>query len=214
MYCQSCQTKLSPRDQRCPTCGRRVSASHDLGAGSSAPGDSQASYPLPPVTSLEEDSMSQTQPKKPKARVEKSKRGGARAAAPDPRLRPLDIVQVLEHQPSLIEPGLEVYREDGEAKGAGYPTEVGDIDLLARDDAGAWVVIQVAQPDRGKELVGELLQRMGWVRRHLGSPGAEVRGIVLLESLPEDLGYAAAAVAGTVEFKLYRLQLDFEAVIL
>ena len=158
--------------------------------------------------------MSQTQPKKPKARVEKSKRGGARAAAPDPRLRPLDIVQVLEHQPSLIEPGLEVYREDGEAKGAGYPTEVGDIDLLARDDAGAWVVIQVAQPDRGKELVGELLQRMGWVRRHLGSPGAEVRGIVLLESLPEDLGYAAAAVAGTVEFKLYRLQLDFEAVIL
>lgn len=159
--------------------------------------------------------MSQAPPRKPKARVAKGRRGRKPQPAADPVAgsSPLDLVRILEGQPGLIEPGLEVYRAEGKGTGVGYPTEVGEIDLLARDDAGAWVVIQVAQPGCGKEVVDELLQRMGWVRRHLGSPGAEVRGIVLLESLPDDLGYAAAAVAGTVEFKLYRLRLDFEAVI-
>ena len=75
-------------------------------------------------------------------------------------------------------------------------------------------MILVAEPNRGKELVGDLLQRIGWVRRHLGTSGEEVRGIVLLDSLPDELGYAAAAVADTVEFKIYRLELTFEPVIL
>jgi hypothetical protein len=75
------------------------------------------------------------------------------------------------------------------------------------------VVIAVAEPDEGKELVGDLLQRMGWVRRHLGKSGQEVRGMVLLDALPDDLGYAAAAVADTVEFKMYQLALSLEPVI-
>lgn len=129
-------------------------------------------------------------------------------------LRPQDVLAMLVEDPSLIEPGLEVYTEDGEAIGVGYSTAVGDIDLLARDDAGAWVIILVVAPDRSKELVSELLQRIGWVRRHLGSSEEEVRGIVLLDELPDDLGYAAAAVSDTVEFKLYRFQLSFEPVIL
>ena len=125
-----------------------------------------------------------------------------------------DVVALIAEQPSLIEPGLEIYSEEGEAIGVGYGTAVGTIDLLARDDLGAWVVILVAEPNRGKELVGDLLQRIGWVRRHLGTSGEEVRGIVLLDSLPDELGYAAAAVADTVEFKIYRLELTFEPVIL
>lgn len=120
---------------------------------------------------------------------------------------------MLVDQPSLIEEGLQVYSEDGDPVGAGYTTAVGKIDLLARDSAGAWVVVAVADAERGKELVGDLLQRMGWVRRHLGKSGQEVRGIVLLDSLPDDLGYAAAAVSDSVEFKLYQLELTLESVI-
>lgn len=239
MYCQSCQTKLSPRDQRCPTCGRRVAASRDLGAGSSSAGDSKGEYPLPPASSLDEDSFSQNQPR-PKATATASKeaRPKAKEASPDrgesaerrkpsppapvhepeperaPGLRPQDVVALLVEQPSVIEPGLEIYSENGETIGVGYATAVGEIDLLARDDSGGWVVILVVGTDGGKELVGDLLQRIGWVRRHLGSSGEEVRGLVLLDSLPDDLGYAAAAVADTVEFKLYQLQLTFEPVIL
>jgi hypothetical protein len=37
--------------------------------------------------------------------------------------------------------------------------------------------------------------------------------MVLLDALPDDLGYAAAAVADTVEFKMYQLALSLEPVI-
>ena len=46
--------------------------------------------------------------------------------------------------------------------------------------------------------------------KHVGEPGQEVRGVVLLRSRPEDLGYAAAAVAGSVSFKTYRMSLVLE----
>ena len=176
MYCQSCKTKLSPRDPRCPTCGRRVATSRDLGAGSAAEDDSQASGPLPPASSLEEDSMSQIPSPKPKAPAKKRRRPPALGSQPEPSvgLRRQDVVGLLLEQPSLLEPGLEIYREDGKTCGVGYSTDVGEIDLLARDDAGSLVVIHVSEPGHGKELVGELLQRIGWVRRHLGSSEAEV----------------------------------------
>ena len=119
---------------------------------------------------------------------------------------------LLVDRPEIIEDGLSVYTKDGEPVGAGFSTAVGDIDLLARDDSGGWVVVAVPEPDLGKEIVGDLLQRMGWVRRHLAKAGAEVRGIVLLETLPDDLGYAAAGVADSVEFKLYKMALTLESV--
>jgi hypothetical protein len=50
---------------------------------------------------------------------------------------------------------------------------------------------------------------MGWVRKHLAEGDEEVRGVVVLEHLPEDLAYAAAGVAGSISFKGYRLALTF-----
>ena len=233
MYCQSCQTKLSPRDQTCPTCGRRVASVRDLGAASG--NEDSKSFPLPPAQAMDDDSMSGTKPpkqaagkpaakgnhKRQKSRKERGKirRQAPSEPAPEPEaasgfgLDPQDVLRLLIDQPGLIEEGLEIYTEDGKSIGAGFPTAVGDIDLLARDDSGAWVVVAVAEPERGKEIVGDLLQRIGWVRRHLGQSGEEVRGIVLLDNLPDDLGYTAAAVADTVEFKLYQLALTFEPVI-
>jgi RecB family endonuclease NucS len=124
-----------------------------------------------------------------------------------------EVMALVSEQPELIETGLRVHSDrKGEAVGAGFATDVGEIDLLARDTAGGWVIIMVAEEDREKELVGDLLQLMGWVRKHLGKKGQEVRAIVLLDSLPEDLGYAAAAVADSLEFKRYRLALTFEPV--
>jgi hypothetical protein len=180
---------------------------------------------------MDDDSMSGTKPPKQAAgkpaakgnhmsqKSRKIRRPAPSEPAPEPevasgfRLDPQDVLRQLIDQPGLIEEGLEIYTKDGKSVGAGFPTAVGDIDLLARDDSGAWVVVAVAEPERGKEIVGDLLQRIGWVRRHLGQSGEEVRGIVLLDNLPDDLGYTAAAVADTVEFKLYQLALTFEPVI-
>jgi hypothetical protein len=237
MYCQSCQTKLSNRDKSCPTCGRRApGGGRDLGGSSASSSAAGSEYPLPPASTLDEEKAGTTQSKAKVSTKTPAKTSGAakkerrktgrrkpgrsaeaaeRAAAEGAGIlvRPADVRQMLVEQPELIEDGLQVYSEDGDPVGVGYETAVGDIDLLARDDAGGWVIVCVPEPDEGKEIVSDLLQRIGWVRRHLGESGEEVRGIVLLDALPDDLGYAAAAVAGTVEFKLYQMALTLESVI-
>ena len=83
------------------------------------------------------------------------------------------------------------------------------LSIIRWDSAGGWVLIVVAQEDSEKELVTELLQLMGWVRKHLAKDQKEVRGIVVLAETPESLRYTAAAVAGTVAFKSYRVALTF-----
>jgi len=174
-----------------------------------------------PELELKEDpesealSLTELAPGKPKRRSRN--RRGTPAKESRPGLGGEDVRRIVAERPDLVEAGLRVHTDaEDETVGVGFSTAVGDIDLLARDSAGGWVVVVIAEPGDGgvpgKELVGDLLQLMGWVRKHLGAKGQEVRGIVLLESLPEDLGYAAAAVANTVEFKRYQLALTFESV--
>jgi hypothetical protein len=215
-----------------------VTGSRGLGDGNSNE-DSQRAYPLPPASALDPDSSSgnlsdpgsssggsSARPVRKAAPVPDRRKAERRAAdrraapaASAPRdgggssVRPADVLRMLEDKPQMIEDGLEIYCEDGERVGVRFSTAVGEIDLLARDDAGAWVIVCVPEADAGKDIVSDLLQRMGWVRRHMGQSGEEVRGIVLLDALPDDLGYAAAAVSDSVEFKIYQMELTLESVI-
>jgi hypothetical protein len=123
--------------------------------------------------------------------------------------------KLLARQPELLEPGLSIFTDEmGIPVGAGYSTRVGDIDLLARDKSGALVVVRVADREGGEELVAETLQRIGWVRKHLGKGKQKARGIVLVEQAPENLSYTAAGVAGTITFKTYRIAVTFEDVVI
>ena len=95
------------------------------------------------------------------------------------------------------------------AQGRRYLVMHGDeFDVVVR--TAKWLALL---GDRGYELALWLNRPLNWVRRHLGKSGEEVRGIVLLDSLPDDLGYAAAAVSDSVEFKLYQVELTLESVI-
>jgi hypothetical protein len=182
-----------------------------------------AAYSLPPAPTLVEEEPKvverKVETKKPQARPAVKKAGPAKKPAPKPSrsapsfdLSPDGIRDLLCAHPELIEEGLSVHTKDGAAAGARFETSVGEIDLLARDQSAGWVVVMVAEPTQGKELVSDMLQLMGWVRKHLSSKGQEVRGIVLVDSVPEDLGYAAAAVADTVEFSRYRIGVTLEKV--
>lgn len=124
---------------------------------------------------------------------------------------PAGLRKLLAKNPGALEPGLEVYNDDaGKSVGAGYMSGVGDIDLLATDADGNLVVVMISEKGQGEELIGEVLQRVGWVRKHVGEGKTQVRGIVLCEDAPEGLTYAAAAVAGTISFKTYRVTLTFD----
>ncbi len=85
-----------------------------------------------------------------------------------------------------------------------------DGSLLATSEAGELVVVMISEEQDGEELIAEVLQRIGWVRKHVCDEENRVRGIVLCEQAPESLSYTAAAVADTVQFKTYRVALSFE----
>ena len=127
-----------------------------------------------------------------------------------------EIREWIHDFPDRLEDGLSIYTDaDAEPVGVDFPTDVGEIDLLARDDAGGLIVILVPAPAAdggalvGKDLVSDALERVSWVRKHVAKPSQEVRAIVLLDQIPEDFSYAAAAVASTLAFKTYRLEVNF-----
>jgi hypothetical protein len=234
MNCRSCQAQLSARDTKCPSCGRRSHGGRDLGSAALSDSAGSSGSPLPPARS----SKAKKAPPAKKAPEPKKTPDVAKLAkppSPEPALRLTELVRphsdpastssgasassspgraevldMIAERPALIESGLRVHVEDGDQQCVSYGTPVGEIDLLARDSGSAWVVVLIPEESREKELVGELLQLMGWVRKHLCEAGQEVRAIALLDWDPEDLGYAAAAVADSVDFKRYKLALTFE----
>ena len=236
MICKACKTTIGDDERFCPNCGRSAKSAGVSSGQTQEKVDlsTSRSSALPEVDlELEEEAepkeeleVEETPEEEPEAKAEAkaprttAKKKGRAAAPPEPApeadhslfsLDPTELRTVLAGQPELLESGLEVYAdEDGTAVGAGFLTEVGNIDLLAQDERGDLVVVMVAERDGHRELVAEVLQRIGWIRKHLAKRKQEVRGIVLLEPHAEDLSYAASAVAGTVDFKTYRVALSFD----
>ena len=228
MYCETCHERLKSGTSKCPNCGHVVKGNADLGSGSVRDLSNSTSYSLPPAPKV-----SKGDAKEPPSRVAESQ-DRARAAARRTRANtragsaPLrssgskavelgfeldtdGIRDLLIANPGLIEEGLRLYTEgDGARPDGRYETSVGTIDLLARDSAAGWVIILIAESEPGKELVANLLELMGWVTTHLCDDDEEVRAVVLVDSAPQDLGYAAAAIADCLEFKRYRLGLTLE----
>jgi hypothetical protein len=76
-----------------------------------------------------------------------------RQREPGPPIMQLDARQVrtlVGAQPGLLEKGLGTYSdEDGKPVGVDFQTPVGEIDLLARDRTGAFVVVMVRSASDG-----------------------------------------------------------------
>jgi uncharacterized Zn finger protein (UPF0148 family) len=214
LMCKACNTRFAQGTLLCPSCGRRAS-DHSADAGSSG----SAATPLPPSPTEpeeleeidleldEDDVVRHARPKAP------SPPPSAPTVQAPTVQAPVDMVQVrsmLAEQPGLLEKGLGLHADDeGDPLGIDFPTPVGSIDLLARDRKGGFVVVHVPAPDEVGDSVSGMLRRMGWVRKHLAGSSEEVRGIVVVNQLPEELAYAAAGVGGAVAFKGVQLALTF-----
>jgi hypothetical protein len=216
MHCKLCNTRISVGERTCPNCGadvRGMSGSHP------APRRSPSRLPPSPRIPAEGDADIELElgevaggsPSQPSGPAAGAASGSAASAAP---MGPASLRSMLADQPELLEPGLRVYRDEGGAPvGVDYATGVGAIDLLATDGRGNLVAVVVSEKGRAEEeLVAEVLQRIGWLRKHLCDARQQVRAIVLVEEPPASLPYAAAAVADTVCFKTFRVALVFEDV--
>jgi hypothetical protein len=240
MHCKVCNTRINTGSTACPNCGSHSPSalpSADLDSKKKLPlpgreGDStpegmdeaedveveldeltevELNEPAEVGTSAPARQAGSTAPVEkddpPPATMASRVRRSGSLGIPDP----MGLRAMLADQPELLEPGLSVYaNEKGTLLGVGYASAVGEIDLLARDPDGGFVVVVVAEPHEGEELISRALQRIGWVRKHLSKGEAPVRAIVLLDRARDDIAYAAAAVADTVKFKTYRVALRFD----
>jgi hypothetical protein len=241
MNCKVCNTRIGPSDRACPNCGSdapsratyerssdpgplpsadlstaREEIDEDLGVElelDDVTGEIEEDKPAPaarpPRPARPAVSPRRAAPAPVKAASRDPAPAGNPLAAPDARA----LRAMLAEQPGMLEPGLRIYQgDDGKPVGLGYSSAVGDIDLLASDSAGDLVVVMISETVQGETLVAEVLQRVGWVRKHVGEGKKRVRGIVLCQEPPAGLSYAAAAVADTVAFKTFRVALTFQDV--
>ena len=212
MHCKLCNTRLGENVRFCPNCGNDA-GSVSLSGKETQPkaARSMARLPIRP-------------PKRGGAEIELAEpansndsSGSVRAtprAPSGPALlspEPAAVREMLAGRPELLETGLRTHTDpQGKSVGSDFSTEVGEIDLLGRDAAGSYVVVMIAERGQGENCIAEVLQRIGWVRKHLAKGAERVRGILLMDQPPESLSYAAAAVADTIAFKTYRMSLCFE----
>lgn len=219
MNCKLCATVLEEGARNCPNCGHEVGAKVGPEKGKGV--KSTKTIPPTPV-GLDLDLEEEDVEREPEPEVdvefdleEEIERvieapKGSVVSTPIFTLDAAGLRKMLARQPELLEPGLNIVTDEkGRLVGSGYATDVGTIDLLARDAKGGLVVVTVAESGQGEEVVAEILQRIGWVRKNLGKGKQKVRGIVVLEQVPKNLSYAAAAVADTIAFKTYWVALTF-----
>jgi len=195
MICRACNTKMKSQQTHCPNCGRPAAT------GSLA--TPTRKIPLAPSSAQDPTELELDEPVAPK-------KTGKASPSQAKGLSPKRVQETFAAEPALLEKGLRLHDDKRIQPGGRLSTDVGEIDLLAVDDAGALVVVLIADSEKGAELVSEILPRIGWVSKHIAKSKQEVRGLVLLQSRPEDLGYAAAAVASSVSFKTYRMSIVLE----
>ena len=99
--------------------------------------------------------------------------------------------------------------EDGEPMSQQYRTDIGPIDILARDKSSkSYVVIELKKNQTSDDTVGQLTRYMGWIRKFKGDNG--VMGIIIAGQYDKKLEYALGMVPNTevfvyeVDFKLRR----------
>jgi hypothetical protein len=94
---------------------------------------------------------------------------------------------------------LDLIIEDGVVVSQQYRTEVGPIDILAKDKTtGAHVVIELKKNQTSDDTVGQLARYMGWVKEKKGDD--EVRGIIIAGQYDTRLDYALKIVPNAEVF--------------
>lgn len=93
--------------------------------------------------------------------------------------------------------------EEGELKSQQYRTDIGQIDILAKDKkTGSYVVIELKKGQTSDDTVGQIARYMGWVEDELGDKS--VKGVIIAQSFDKKLQYALKRVSG-VEVFIYEI---------
>lgn len=111
-----------------------------------------------------------------------------------------DIEDHLVHHLETIEEGMEL-------EGRQINTDVGRIDILARDSGGSRVIIEIKVGEAKDSAIGQIARYLGWYTRTEEKPA---RGVLIASSFPVGVQYAAAAIPN-LALITYRIHFSFEA---
>ena len=117
---------------------------------------------------------------------------------PDPAQTPSefayesDLRDFLAKNPSVIEPGLQLYEDDEGIKGVEFPAGNRRIDILAVDDRKRLVVIELKVSRGYDRTVGQLLVYMARIKKDFAEPDQDVRGIIAAREMSDDLRLACS----------------------
>ena len=88
---------------------------------------------------------------------------------------------------------LTIHGKNLELVSTEYPTEVGPIDILAKDNEGNFYVFELKLSKGVDKALGQILRYMGWIKKE-ESNGKSVSGIIVAEKIDDKLKYAIQAV--------------------
>lgn len=115
-----------------------------------------------------------------------------------------DLRNYLVKNLEIVEPSLQVYEQNG-VTGIEFPVGGRFIDILAVDEHGAFVVIELKVSRGYDRVVGQVLRYMAWVSDNLES-SLPVRGIIVAQKVSDDLKLAASRIP---EISLVEYQITF-----
>lgn len=102
---------------------------------------------------------------------------------------------------------LTIYREEDGTPGQQYATDVGIIDILAKDSQDNFVVIELKRAESKYHVLGQVLNYMTWVEENLVVGNEKVRGMIVVGRADNTLKSALKQVSDKVMLKEYRIKL-------
>lgn len=112
------------------------------------------------------------------------------------------VEDILERNMDLIEPGMTLVKRQLE-------TEVGRIDLFARDKHGTFTIIELKKERTDDDVFGQLSRYLGWCKKTKART-QNVRGIIVAKQIGRKLWAAADGHDTPVELMEYDLRMSLE----
>lgn len=93
--------------------------------------------------------------------------------------------------------------EQGDLLSQQYRTDIGPIDILAKDKSnGSYVVIELKRNQTSDDTVGQLARYMGWIKEHKND--TNVRGVIIAGHYDKKLDYAREMIPN-IEVFIYQV---------
>jgi RecB family endonuclease NucS len=112
------------------------------------------------------------------------------------------VEDILARNMDLIEPGMTLIKRQ-------LITEVGRIDLFARDKKGTFTIIELKKGKTDDDVFGQLSRYLGWCKKTKART-SNVRGIIIAKNIGPKLWAAADGHATRVELKEYDLKMSLQ----